>query len=618
MNGGYAGKLLFVDLTRERIDVQDLNEDLARNFIGGYGIGARVLYTMMKAGVDPLGPGNILGFAPGPLTGTGAPLTGRYTVVCKSPVNSGWNDNNSGGHFGPELKKAGFDAVFISGAAARPVYLWIKDGYAEIKDAQRLWGLDCRQARDLLLQELGDNRLRVAAIGLAGEKKSLMAAIINDGHRAAARGGPGAVMGSKNLKAVVARGTGKVKIANADKFKEASRTINDSIKNGPMAPIIAAFSQQGTGMGNVYCAMTSDSPIKNWGGSVVDFNGENLDVNNMDSRFKVKSYGCANCPIACGADYAVNDGAWPVGETNRPEYETMAAFGSLCLNDNYEAIIKCNDICNQYGLDTISTGATIAWAIECYESGLLTLNDTGGLELTWGNAKNIVALTQSVADQTGFGSILALGSAAAARKLNKGFEYLQTVRGVELPMHDPRLAPAYARTYQLDPTPARHTKGGLWLWQAQQPAEKRYIYDGTGDIDREMTATLEFLDIAGMCQFIYFPGVFDAAMELMEAATGWTFGKEERLAAVMRALHMRQAFSLREGLSLKDAVLPNRATGRPPLAAGPTAGVTVESQALADNFCEAVGWDKITGQPRRESLERLGGMDDVIRNLYGR
>ncbi len=616
MNGGYTGKLLFVDLTAKKIEARDLNEELARNFVGGYGIGARVLYTMIKPGSDPLGPENVIGFVPGPLTGSGAPLTGRYTVVCKSPVNSGWNDCNSGGYFGPELKKAGFDGVFISGASEQPVYLWIKDGNAEIRDGRRIWGLDCRQTQDFLVQKLGDNRLRAAVIGPAGEKRSLMAAVINDGHRAAARGGPGAVMGSKNLKAVAVRGTGKVAIANTDKFKEVSRSINDCIKNGPMAPIVTAFSQQGTGMGTVYCAMTSDSPIKNWGGNITDFNAENLDVNNMDSKFKIKSYGCANCPIACGADYTVNDGAWPVGETNRPEYETMAAFGSLCLNDNYEAVIKCNDICNRYGLDTISTGATIAWAIECFENGLLTVEDTEGLELTWGNSKDIVAATQSMADQTGFGRVLALGSSAAASKLNRGFQYLQTVRGIELPMHDPRLAPAYARTYQLDPTPARHTKGGLWLWQAQQPAEKRYIYDDTGDADRNMTAALEFLDMAGMCQFIYFPGVFDAAMELMEAATGLTFGKEERMATVTRALHLRQAFNLREGLSFKDYVLPDRATGRPPQETGPTAGVTINNQTLADNFCEAVDWDKTTGKPSRQSLERLGGMDDVIFDLY--
>ena len=373
MKGGYTGKLLFVDLTKGTLKEKPLSEDLARKFIGGYGIGARILYDMMRPGVDPLGPDNILGFIPGPLNGTGAFFGGRYTVVCKSPVTGGWNDANSGGFFGVELKRAGFDGVFVSGASAKPVYLFIKDGKAEIRDAKKLWGKDCTETEEALIQETGEKNLRSALIGPAGEKKSLMACVINDKHRAAGRGGCGAVMGSKNLKAVAVRGTGKVSVAHPDKVKEVNAAILEFMKNGPTIEQIKLFGTFGTGGMTGGNALSGDSPVKNWGGAgVVDMGEESaakLGTFSFDAKYNTKKYACANCPLGCGAHYKVDSGKWPVGETDRPEYETLAAFGTMTLNDDAESIIKCNDICNKYGLDTISVGCTVAWAIECYENG---------------------------------------------------------------------------------------------------------------------------------------------------------------------------------------------------------------------------------------------------------
>lgn len=620
MTGGYVGKMLFVDLSEGSIEERELAEDAARNFIGGYGIGARVLYDMMKPGVDPLGPDNVLGLVTGPLNGTGAFFGGRYTVVCKSPVTGGWNDANSGGFFGPELKKAGFDALFVSGAADKPVYLWINDGMVEIRDASVLWGKDSTETLEALIKETGEKKLRAVVIGPAGERLSPMAAVMNDRHRAAGRGGAGAVMGSKKLKAVAVRGTGTVSVADSERLKEINQTVSTALKEGPSAELLTRFGEYGTGIGTGDNALSGDSPVKNWGGvGIVDFGEEaarKLDAMSMD-RYKTKKYACANCPLGCGSYYDVSDGEWPVGETSRPEYETSAAFGSMCLNSSAESIIKCNEICNRYGLDTISVGATVAWAIECYENGLFTKEEAGGIELTWGNADAIVKMTEAIAEQKGFGEVLALGSAGAAEKLGRGFEYLQTVKGIELPMHDPRFAPGYARTYKSDPSPARHVKGGLGLVQARDKSEAKYDTSNTGPMDLVLTTIIEVLNVSGLCLFSLFLRMPDMIAGMIAAVTGWSFGGEDQRNAGIRIMNMRHAFNLREGFKPTDFVLPPRSVGEPPQEEGPLAGKTIDHGALFRNFCAVMGWDEATGKPSRESLQELGGMDDVIEDLYG-
>jgi aldehyde:ferredoxin oxidoreductase len=622
MNGGYAGKLLFVDLTKGTLKEKVLSEELAKKFMGGYGIGARLLYDMMKPGVDPLGPENILGFISGPLNGTGAMFGGRYTVVCKSPVTGGWNDANSGGFFGPELKRAGFDGVFVSGASNKPVYLFIKDGKAEIRDAKALWGKDSVETEEALIQETGEKNFRAALIGPAGEKLSLMACVINDKHRAAGRGGCGAVMGSKKLKAIVVRGTGKIPVADPEKIKEINASILDFMKNGPTIEQIKLFGNFGTGGMTAGNALSGDSPVKNWGGAgVVDMGEESatkLGSFSFDAKYNTKKYACANCPLGCGAHYKVDSGKWPVGETDRPEYETLAAFGTMTLYDDAESIIKCNDICNRYGLDTISVGCTVAWAIECYENGIFTKKETEGIELTWGNAEAIVALTQAIADQAGFGKILALGSAKAAERLGKGVKYLQTVRGIELPMHDPRYSPGFARTYQYDPTPARHVKGGLGIVDFGSPPEVKYGNEDRGQMDVGATCHMEIVNTAGLCLFSDFSVPQGTQIRFIEAATGWDFKEEDVIQTGKRIMNMRYAFNLREGQKLTDDenALPKRCVGEPPLKEGPLKGVTVNHKKWAYHFSKNMGWDEETMIPTRESLEKLGGMEDVIRDLH--
>ena len=620
MEGAYVGKFLTVDLTKGTLQEEALSEDMARNFIGGYGFGARILYNMMKPGVDPLGPDNVLGFISGPLNGTGALFGGRYVVVCKSPVSGGWNDANSGGFFGPELKKAGYDAVFVSGASEKPVYLYIKDGKAEIRDAGGLWGKDSTGTLEALIQETGEKRLRAALIGPAGEKQSLMACVMNDRHRAAGRGGCGAVMGSKNLKAVAVRGNGKIPVADPERIKEINAEVLDNMKNGPMIEMIERFGTYGTGGSTGAMALSGDAPVKNWGGAGIVHMGEEsaekLSTRNFDAKYNSQKYACAACPLGCGAHYQVDDGKWPLGKTDRPEYETLAAFGTMTLNDDIESIMKCNEVCNRYGLDTISVGATVAWAMECFENGILTKADTEGIELSWGNAEAIVAMTEAIAGQTGFGKVLALGSAGAAKKLGKGIEYLQTVRGIELPMHDPRFSPGFARTYQYDPTPGRHVKGGLGLAEMHAPSEVKYSYEGKGEKDVAATSRTEITNASGLCAFGNFCLPPNAAINFIAAATGWDFKEDDVLQTGKRILNIRYAFNLREGQRLDEEVMPKRAYGDPPLADGPLKGVTVDRKNRAEQFFESLGWDKEGLLPTRESLEKLGGLDDVIRDLF--
>lgn len=614
---GYAGKMLFVNLSKSEIKEEKLTKELAENFIGSYGFGAKILYEMMPAGADPLGPENIFGFTTGPTTAAKAFFGGRYTTVHKSPVTGGWNDANSGGYFGPELKRAGYDALFISGISEKPVYIYINDGKVEIRDAGHLWGMDTKEVWEVLKKETGEPRLRISAIGPPGERLSLISCPINDGHRAPGRGGGGAVMGSKNLKAVAVRGTGEIPVKDPEKVTELNKKISAAMKESQTA---YAFGTWGTGVGTPASALSGDSPVKNWGGvGVVDFEEEEAQKVGAIAldRYKTKKYSCANCPLGCGAEYKVEDGRWPLEQTERPEYETAAAFGSTCLCSEADALLKCNELCNIYGFDTISAGMTVAWAMECYEEGVLK-DELDGIELTWGNGAAMVEVLQKMCDGEGCGKVLANGSKYAANYWGKGEEYLQTASGIELPMHDPRFAPGLARTYQYDPTPGRHVKGGVGsLQMGGNEITPKYNYEGTGPMDIQLTAGTEVMNCSGLCYFhmlVSPPGIQN---ELIAAITGFEFGPEKAFETGHRIYLMRHGFNLREGLKPADFNLARRSVGKPPLTAGPLEGITVDEELLAKNFFEAAGIDFETGKPYQETLEKLGSLDEIIEDLYG-
>jgi aldehyde:ferredoxin oxidoreductase len=602
MAGGYMGKILFVNLSTQEIKEEKPEESLYRDFVGGYGIGARVLYSRQRKGVDPLGPENTLGFMTGPLTGTPAVMGCRYTVLAKSPLTGGWGDSNCGGYFGPYLKFAGYDGVFFSGIAQKPVYLLIDNGSPELKDAGFLWGKSNYETEDILKARLGEEA-EVASIGPSGEKLALISCIVTRKGAAAGRSGLGAVMGSKKLKAVAVRGSQVVPLADgegANKLRKEHVAELMAAKMGP-ASFFESFRKYGTGGHANTAAHSGDTPVKNWGGiGIIDLpdvsglSGDSV-IANLD-----KHVTCWRCPIACEASLkeGIGDYKYPAG-TRRPEYETLASFGAMCLNNSADAVAMANHICNSYGLDTMSTGCTIAFAMECYENGLITRADTDGIDLTWGDHHAMIAMLEKIARREGFGDVLADGTKVAAKKIGQGAEqYAMNIGGQEIGYHDPKLASPFdkgtaAARYWLDATPGRHSQG--------------FGPSSFGG---------HFRNAAGVCLTGY--GVVDSAkyFELyMNAVTGWQRPWKELLKAGERIANIRHVFNLREGINPLNWSVPPRMIGDPPQKAGPLAGVNVDIKAQSYWNLGALDWEEKTTRPSKAKLLDLG-LDDIARELW--
>ncbi len=612
------GKILFVDLSQGRIWDEIPEENLYRDFIGGYGIGARIAFDRQQPKSDPLGPDAILGFITGPLTGTPALIGSRYVVVGKSPLTGTWGDANSGGDFGPHLKFAGYDAVFLRGISDRPVYLFIDDGEAELRGAEHLWGKDSHETEDLIQAELG-KEARVACIGPSGERLSLISGVINNKGRAAGRSGLGAVMGSKKLKAIAVKGQQAVPLVHKSKLEAARRRYLPQMLAGMQAK---ALSQFGTCAGTNLLTQIGDTPVKNWSGAgVVDFPNVAAISDVSVTSLQARKYACWRCPIGCGGLMKAGTGQYkyPAG-VHKPEYETLAAFGTMCLNDNLESIVKVNDICNRYGLDTISAGVAIAFAIECYENGLITDKDTDGIQLKWGNHQAIVAMTEKLAWREGFGDILADGVKVAAGKIGKGAEEFAThIHGQEVPMHDPKALIAYATTY-LDATPARHTQGNEQFIPAgglELPSFDPAGFAGRGEAHKMGSNLGHVMQCAGLCMFGYVSLDANALPEFLNLVTGWDYSIDDLLKIGERIANMRQAFNIREGISVSDFKVPNRVLGRPPLEAGPTAGRQVDIETLLRDYLVAMDWDPDSGKPSRGKLMELG-LEDVAEAFWSR
>ncbi|MFH1647567.1 MAG: aldehyde ferredoxin oxidoreductase family protein [Chloroflexota bacterium] len=614
MAHGFMGKLLWVDLSKKEIREEALDEKICRDFLGGYGLGARILFSRQKPGVDPLGPEAILGITTGVLTGTDALGGSRYVMVGKSPLTGGWGDANSGNNVGPYLRFAGYDAVFFTGKSDKPVYLFIDNGKAEIKDASKLWGKDSFEVQDILREDLGKD-VEVACIGPSGEKLALISAVMNNKGRAAGRSGLGAVMGSKKLKAIAVRGNMKVPVADA---KAAAEMRKKHMAN--LGPRFGFISQFGTpGLFNMSCE-SDDAPTRNWGGVAgIDMpTYPNLAGEAVFAR-QEKKYACWRCPIACGGimkgpagEYEYEAGA------HKPEYETLAMFGSNLDNDNLESIIKANDICNRYGLDTISAGACIAFAIECYENGIITRKDTDGIEMTWGNHKSIIAMTEKLAKREGFGDILADGVKKAAEKIGKGSEkYAMHIGGQEVPAHDSRGGPHFAIAYGAEPTPGRHTQGAEGPFpEGVMPEFDRNSFKGRGAPHKYGSDFTQIYNSAGICMIVFGDGYGhgDYLIEALRTITGWDLTKEELLKTGERIENIRQAFNIREGLKTPWKY-PERMLGKPPKKVGPRKGITLTEDDLYNEYMAARDWDRHTGKPSKKKLLELG-LDDVAKVLY--
>lgn len=624
MTFGYAGRLLFVDLSTGSITHETPGEPFYRDCIGGTGMGAKLLLERTRAGIDPLGPENVLGFSTGPLTGTGVYGGGRYMVTTKSPLTNGWADSNSGGTWGPALKSAGFDGVFVSGIAPDPVCLVVDSGRARLIPADSLWGADTYETDDRLQGQLGrPGSWTIACIGPAGESCSRIAGIVNEKGRIAARSGVGAVMGAKKLKAIAVRAekTARLKVADPHGLRTVQRQYLSVIK---ASRFLTQLSTGGTAADASFLLSLGDSPVRNWTDTGKDAlpTGSKLDGEAINS-YQLRRYGCSACPVRCGGLVRVSDGPFAtVGETHRPEYETVGALGNNLCNDDIEAVIHVNDICNRAGIDTISLGGSIAFALDCYENGVIDSTDTGGLELHWGDAKTIVTLAGQIARGEGFGAVLRDGSRLAAERIGRGSErYAVHVGGRELPLHDPRFGPARGMFYIADATPANHCgPQGMGILDHGRPlgtdpalqSDSTGVYgryDEKGDIYARGGSYWQLLSSAGLCSLY---STFDQVpvVELIRAVTGWEIDWEEGLTIGRRILTWRQAFNAREGLTPADYQLPPRF--QEPLGVGPAAGHRVPFDVLRDNYYRAMGWDPSTGRPAPETLAALGIADDGL------
>ena len=648
MPNGSFGKILSVDLSQNTIEEQALDPAIQRDYLGGYGLGAQVLYERMPPGADPLGPDNILGFLPGLLTGTGLPFSGRFMVVAKSPLTGGWGDANCGGNFGPALRSTGLDGVFVAGISPKPVYLLIDDdeGRVELKDAAHLWGLDTAETEQKIKQEVG-GKAQVVCIGPAGEKLSLIAAIINDKGRAAARSGLGAVMGAKRLKAVAVRGSQRLPVHDKRALSRLSRPVRQPFKENPRLPgflfrltklvlplmrrlrmrpvggttesMAQLYKVYGTCVGTSLLTALGDAPVKNWKGVAFrDFSLERSARISDDAviQHKVKPYHCRHCPLGSGGIVCIEDERYDTRETHKPEYETLAAFGSLLLNDDLESIVHINTLCDRYGLDTISAGACVAFALECAEKGLISREEADGLDLSWGNVEAIVALVEKIARREGIGDLLADGVKRAAEQIGQGSDALAMhAGGQELAMHDPRYEPFLGLAYQVDPTPGRHNTayGGTYDLPALHDVfaqegfspPGRYEYEGKGTVLALSNRHLQVLNCAGLCMFSIITGR-PPVREWINAATGWDLGYEDMLRIGYRIQVLRHVFNLREGVRPEDFALPSRAAGHPPLQEGPLKGVTLDMDVMVRDYFRAMGYDEETGIPGEELLQSLG------------
>jgi len=617
--GGVIGRILNVDLERKTVQIERIPDEVYIKFLGGYGFGAYLLYQRQRAGIDALGPENIFGLATGPLTGTPAITGNRFAAFGKSPKTNTWGDANCGGNFGPGLKAAGCDAVLFSGIAQKPVYLLIANGKPSICDAADLWGLDSNETEDRLIARHGHDA-RVACIGPAGERRSLLACIINDKGRAAGRSGLGAVMGSKKLKAVVAVGNEKVPVADPGKVEQVRQRCFETFKTNPL---YALFHKYGTAGITANSCKVGDTPIKNWKGIPADFPTPERISDDAVNALLEKPYGCWHCPIACGGHVRVRSGPF-ASAGHKPEYETLGVFGTLCLNDSVESIVKVNDICNRAGIDTIGTGATVAFAIECYEHGLLKKSDTDGLELTWGNPEAIVKLTELIARDEGIGRLFSNGMKAAALKLGEAHceEFAMHIHGEELPMHDPRLNPSLATNYQIEATPARHTQMSAWFDEAlfcppgldkyYPKVTDKYTYTGKAQANKFLACYGHVMNAAGMCMFGAVCCHAEALPDFLAGVMGVDFSMDRVVETGWRIGTIRMAFTIREGNAPAKDHIPGRMVGQSVLRGGPHKGVFVDYRTQAREYLEIMGWDTETGAPLPETIRRLG-LQDVVK-----
>lgn len=611
---GYMGKALVVDLGTGSVQPRDIPEEWFADFIGGEGVGVRLFQDLMVREGGALDPAQPMIFATGPLTGTAAPTSGRLCIVFRSPATGTLGATNVGGHFAPALKKAGWDLLVIIGHAEKPVCLSIEDDNVEILDASDLWGKGVSETEDMIKAKLGAKGLQIASIGPAGEKGVLFAGIMTDKHRAAGRGGGGAAMGSKNLKAVAVRGTKSLPIAEPEELKNAASQAREQLLGE--AFVKGALHPYGTPGFYDPISQLGILPTKNWQRTSYDESIPKMGFEAYHKTLEVKSYACSGCPVACGRHTTIKEGLHSGSSGGGPEFETMGAFGSKCLVDDINAIAKAGHLCNDLGLDTISTGQVIAVAMEWYEKGLLSKKETDGIELTWGNAVAVVEMVNKIGRREGIGDLLAEGAKRAADKIGKGAEDAAIhVKGLELASCGVRASKGEAVAHAVSPRGGDHLRPYASTIDAFGYRDEElgivgdidYLDDGNKGWVKPLQELSMATNLLGVCLFASITLAVKASTwaKLLSAVLGKPVSREDLLKSAERVINMERMINSRLGFDRKDDTLPKRLLEEP-APDGRGEGQVVDLRKALDSYYESMGWDIQTGLPKPDTLAKLG------------
>jgi aldehyde:ferredoxin oxidoreductase len=625
MSNAYIGKILRVDLSKGAIFEEGIREEWTEKFIGGAGLATKYHYSEVPKGVDPLGKENHLIFMTGPLTGTVSASASRYSVVAKSPLTGIWGHGNSGGSFGPALKHSGYDGIIFKGISPHPVYLRIVDGKSELCDARSLWGKTVPETEDLIQRDL-NQKMTIASIGPGGENLVRYAAIMNNRHRAIGRCGLGAVMGSKRLKAIACAGKAQINLANPDLFREIASKQFDLLNESVLKVGFEAF---GTNMVSDMVNVRGGYPTHNWQQGIFE-QIEEVNGQALTDKVFIKGVSCFACPIACGRGTEIKEGSWEGNRGEGPEYETVNTFGAMCGISDLNAITMANYLCNEYGLDTISAGSTIAFAMECYERGILNKEITGGLELKFGDVKLIVDLIHKIARREGIGDLLAEGTKRVSEKLGQGSEHFAMhVKGLELPAYDPRAAKITGLGYVTANRGGDHitayVQGPTFIDTPFLVVEDSKIEDPfvanpkEAKVVVDLENALTMFDCIGACKFMGILSPAEEYVDLISAATGWNFGVDDFRRCGERIYNLMRAFCVREGITREADSLPKRLM-EDPLPDGPAKGMVIPKdtiEMLKDAYYDIRGWDKKIGKPTVTKLKELE-LDDLIEDIWGK
>jgi len=612
MPGGYNGKILRVNLSENSISTEEIDELFCRKYLGGAGFATYYLWKELQPRIDPLSPNNKLIFALGPLTGGPLPGGGRNCIGAKSPLTGGIAKSEVGEFWGAELKRAGYDAIIVEGKAEKPVYLWVHDGEASIRDANHLWGSKTKETQQAIRDELGDNRIRVALIGPAAENQVLYACIMNGLYDAAGRGGLGAVMGSKNLKAVAVRGRKAPRIVDRERIKELREWLLANMR------LVRDFREYGTGGGMEGFETAGNLPVRNFRDGLFP-QVKAIDAHAVKDTIRIRMDACFGCPVRCKKVVQFEE-PYPVDPAyGGPEYETLASLGSNCGIDNLKAIAKGNELCAAYSLDTISMGCVVSFAMECFENELLSVKDTNGIDLRFGNEEAMLQIIEMVAKREGIGDLLAEGTARAAQRIGGGAEqFAMQVKGLEAGMHEPRVKAGLGLGFMVNPHGADHCcnihdtlfEAGRQLQNAKSLGIVEPVpADDIGPQKVALFRLIQFnrivLDSLVLCLFL--PYNYQQLADATAAVTGWNTSIMEQMRVAERILSMARLFNIREGFTASDDALPKR------FFQPKTDGVLVDKPLDPAKYDRAkryyytlMGWNANTGVPTPEKLEELG------------